>query len=336
VAGADDLDVGRKRRLLRPAIVAMALAAAALGVAIAELRDGADPVRDDALTVAGSEARAPDESLAVADPDAPPPGDALAIAASDAPLLERKRATPRPPPVMPGRSAMRRAWKYARRRGGLVSFAVVDTEGRMLTRQGGRLYASASVVKAMLLVAELRRLAEYGLPLDPGTEDVLEAMIAWSDNDAADAIYSRVGDPGLLAVAEAASMRRFTVAGYWGNAQVTAADLAHFFSRVRRLLPRAHRQAGLRLLASIVPSQRWGLPKAAARGSWSLYFKGGWRETDSGELVHQAGWLKDGNRELTIAVLTDAQPSRLYAIQTVRGIADRLVQDGRRTRPPRN
>jgi hypothetical protein len=121
-------------------------------------------------------------------------------------------------------------------------------------------------------------------------------------------------------------MRRFTVAGYWGNAQVTAADLAHFFSRLRRLLPRPHRRAGMRLLGSVVPSQRWGLPKAAARDDWVVYFKGGWRATGSGELVHQAGWLTDGGRELTVAVLTDAQPSRLYAIHTVRGIADRLVK----------
>lgn len=299
MAGADDLDVGRKRARLRPAIVAVALAVGALGATSSELQDGVVPLRDDSLAVAG--------------PDVPP--------------VERKPVKPRPPPAMPGQSAMRRAWKYARRRGGMVSFAVVDTKGRMRTREGGRLYASASVVKAMLLVAELRRLAESGLPLDPGTEDVLEAMIAWSDNDAADSIYARVGDPGLLGVAEAAKMRRFTVAGYWGNAQVTAADLAHFFSRVRGLLPREHRRTGLRLLASVVPSQRWGLPKAAERGRWSVYFKGGWRATDSGELVHQAGWLKDGSRELTIAVLTDAQPSRLYAIHTVRGVADRLVRD---------
>ena len=280
-------------------IVSMALAVGALLATSAELRDAAVPLRDDAL--------------AVTRPD---------------PEVDRKPAKPRPRPAMPGPADMRRAWEYARRRGGLVSFAVVDTKGRMLTREGGRLYASASVVKAMLLVAELRRLVDNGLPLDAGTQDVLEAMIAWSDNDAADSIYARVGDPGLLAVAEAAHMRRFTVAGYWGNAQVTAADLAHFFSRVRGLLPPEHRRTGLRLLASVVPSQRWGLPKAAARGRWSVYFKGGWRATDSGELVHQAGWLKDGRRELTIAVLTDAQPSRLYAIHTVRGIADRLVKGG--------
>ena len=301
MAGADDLDVGRKRPRLRLIIVALVLSAGVLGATSSELRDGAVPLRDDALAV-------------------PRPG----------PDVHRKPVKPRPPPAIPGPSGMRRAWRYARRRGGLVSFAVVDTKGRMRTREGGRLYHSASVVKAMLLVAELRRLAEYGLPVDPGTEDLLEAMITWSDNDAADSIYARVGDPGLIAVAEAAKMRRFTVAGYWGNAQVTAADLAHFFSRVRRLLPRPHRQAGLRLLASVIPGQRWGLPKAAASGSWTVYFKGGWRATDSGELVHQAGWLKDGSRELTIAVLTDAQPSRLYAIHTVRGVADRLVAPGSR------
>jgi hypothetical protein len=280
----------------------LALAVGALGATSSELRDGAVPLRENAIAIAG--------------PDVPP--------------VERKRVKPQPQAAMPGAYAMRRAWKYARRRGGLVSFAVVDTEGRMRTREGGRLYFSASVVKAMLLVAELRRLAENGLPLDPGTEDVLEAMIAWSDNDAADSIYARVGDPGLVAVAEAARMRRFTVAGYWGNAQVSAADLAHFFSRVRGLLPRPHRRTGLRLLASVVPSQRWGLPKAAARDRWKVYFKGGWRATGSGELVHQAGWLKGGNRELTVAVLTDAQPSRLYAIHTVRGIADRLVKGAAR------
>jgi Beta-lactamase enzyme family len=296
VAGADDVDEGRKGLRLRPVIVSAALAVVALGATSPELRDGAVPLRDDALAVER-------------------PG----------PAVDRKRVKPRPLPAMPAPSDMRRAWKYARRRGGLVSFAVVDTKGRMLTREGGRLYFSASVVKAMLLVAELRRLADNRLPLDPLTADLLEAMITWSDNDAADSIYARVGDPGLFAVAEAANMRRFTVAGYWGNAQVTAADLAHFFSQVRRLLPRQHRRAGLRLLASVVPSQRWGLPRAAARGSWTVHFKGGWRATESGELVHQAGWLKDGSRELTIAVLTDAQPSRLYAIHTVRGIADRLV-----------
>jgi hypothetical protein len=305
VAVGGDLEKPRRRVRIRLVVASLALAVGALGVAGSELRDDTNPVRDRAVALARPE-----------------------------PAPEPKRARPRPPPALPSVSAMRKAWRFARRRGGQVSFAVVDTKGVIRTRDGGRLYVSASVVKAMLLVAELRRLRELGLALDPGTHELLEAMVTYSDNDAADSIYARVGDPGLIAVAEAAGMRRFTVAGYWGNAQVTAADLAHFFSRLPRLLPRPYRRAGLGLLASVIPGQRWGVPRAAG-GRWTVYFKGGWRATERGELVHQAARLKDGRRELAIAVLTDAQPSQLYAIHTVRGIADRLLQRGRTQRQRR-
>jgi beta-lactamase class A len=296
VAGGDDLDELRRRRRIRGVVVSVALAMGALGATSSELQDGSTPLHDDAFALERPSAQVH-----------PAGGSA---------------GSRRPTPTV---SAMRKAWKFARRRGGQVSFAVVDTAGRIRTRDGGRLYVSASVVKAMLLVAELRRLHQERLPLDPATAELLEAMITYSDNDAADSIYARVGDPGLLAVAHAARMRRFTVAGYWGNAQVTAADLAHLFSRLRTLLPRPYRRVGLGLLASVIPGQRWGLPRAA-RGSWTVYFKGGWRATERGELVHQAAWLKDGHRELAIAVLTDAQPSQLHAIHTVRGIADRLLE----------
>jgi Beta-lactamase enzyme family len=279
-------------------VVSAALALGALGLTSSDLRDGALPLRGDAF--------------------------------ASADVRERKRVRPSPPPVLPSSAQMQRAWRYARERGGTVSFAVVDTEGRILARDGARLYPSASVVKAMLLVAELRRLDDQGLALDEGTAGLLHAMVTWSDNDAADAVYARVGDAGLLAVAEAAGLRHFWVGGHWGNAQVAAGDMARLFWRMRALLPRRHRAAGLELLASVVPSQSWGLPKAARRGGWRVYFKGGWRETGSGELVHQAGLLADGRRRLSVAVLTDAQPSQLHAIHTVRGIANRLLAPGGR------
>ena len=135
---------------------------------------------------------------------------------------------------MPTAAGLRDAWRYARRRGGQVSIAVVDTTGRLRQRDGSRSYVSASVVKSMLLAAELRRLDRSSLPLDAGTQGLLKAMVTSSDNDAADAIYSRVGDTGLVEVAKAVGMRRFSVAGYWGNAQVTAADMARLFSRLDR------------------------------------------------------------------------------------------------------
>jgi hypothetical protein len=251
-------------------------------------------------------------------------GPGTYVAGARAPVSSGTVSAP-VPAAIPSRAAIRRAWRYARRRGGQVSFAVVDTYGRLRGRDARRRYPSASVVKALLLAAELRRLHREGLPLDETTAGLLKAMVAESDNDSADAIYARVGDPGLRAVAERAALRRFQVSASWGYAQVTAADMARFFSRVREVLPRPHRQTGMGLLASIAPEQRWGIPRAAGE-HWKVHFKGGWRETGAGELVHQAALLRgDDGRRMSIAVLTDAQPSRAYAIHTVRGVAGRLL-----------
>jgi beta-lactamase class A len=252
------------------------------------------------------------------------PGGAATVRAGPGGLPGVDRDARARGPALPSAAAVRRAWRFARRRGGQVSLALIDTRGRLRGRDIGRGYVSASVVKTMLLAAELRRLRRERLRLDSSTHGVLKAMITSSDNDAADAIYARVGDAGLAEVARAARMRRFAVARHWSTAQVTAADLARLFARLRAVLPRRHRRTGLRLMASIVKEQRWGLPRAAS-GRWTAYFKGGWRKTGRGELVHQAAWLRDGGRSLSIAIMTDAQPSRLYAIHTVRGVADRLL-----------
>ncbi len=244
-----------------------------------------------------------------------------------APTLARaSTASARSPGRIPSAAALHDAWGFARNRIGVVSLAVVNSEGKLRGRKENRRFASASVVKAMLLAAEIRRLKKAGAGIDPTTDSLLTAMITWSDNEAADAIYSRVGDPGLFAVAKRVGMTRFTVAGYWGNAQITAADMARFFGDLDRALARRHREYAKGLLGSIIESQRWGIPQAAG-DDWAVRFKGGWLPDHA--LVHQAAELRerDGNRELSIAVLTDDQPSYEYGVETVRGVAERLLSE---------
>jgi Beta-lactamase enzyme family len=238
------------------------------------------------------------------------------------------RATTRRPAIVPAPGTLNDAWRFAQARGGEISIAVVDTRGRLRGEDENRLYSSASVVKSMLLAAELRRLQREGLPLDAQTESLLRAMITYSDNDAADAIYSRVGDAGLFEVAHLARMNRFTVAGHWGNAQITAADMARMFSDLDRLFTGPRREFGLGLLGSIIPEQSWGIPAAAGR-DWAVRFKGGWVTTERGQLAHQAAELRDDRNLIAMAVLTDYQPSMSYATETVRGVAERLLD----TRP---
>ena len=57
--------------------------------------------------------------------------------------------------------------------------------------------------------------------------------------------------------------------------------------RFSRLTPRRSRRLARKLLASVVPSQRWGAARAAREAGWTAYFKGGWRRTARGRLVHE-------------------------------------------------
>ena len=100
-----------------------------------------------------------------------------------------------------------------------------------------------------------------------------------------------------------------------------------------RNLPGRFRGYGKRLLANITSTQRWGIP-AAVGGSWTVYFKGGWRppatEETSGPVTHQAALLvhRSGMR-VAIAVLTDQSPGST-SFATLEGITARLLAD-----PPR-
>ena len=158
-------------------------------------------------------------------------------------------------------------------------------------------------------------------------------MITYSDNAAADSIYYRVGDVGLYRVARAAGMPRFAVSGYWANAQITAADMARLFARLDAVMAGPEREFALGLLGSVISEQSWGVPDAAGE-RWAVRFKGGWRETERGSLVHQAAELRRDGRSLAIAVLTDGQPSQPYAIRTVRGVARRLLAGDQPLRSP--
>ncbi|MET0823692.1 MAG: serine hydrolase, partial [Solirubrobacterales bacterium] len=266
------------------------------------------------------------------------PSEGPRVAAADPPATTVERAASEPaakpdrgghgPRKLPSAAGLHSAKGYAADREGVVSLATVNSDGRLRGYRENRRYASASVVKAMLLAAEMRRLKHAGQAVDSSTDSVLTAMITISDNGAADTIYNRVGDAGLNAVAKRAGMTRFTVAGYWGNAQIAAADMARFFGDLDRQFPRRFREYAKGLLGSVTESQSWGIPAVAGK-RWAVRFKGGWLPDHA--LVHQAAELRErkGARELAIVVLTDAQPSFTYGIETVRGVAERLLsRDG--------
>ena len=241
--------------------------------------------------------------------------------------LTRAFATPSPavasaPSAVPARPAVRAARRWLARRAGTNSMALIDSRGHAYGLAPRRAYVSASVTKAMLLVAYLRRMGAQDLT--GADRAVLGPMITRSDNDQADVVYDRVGDAGLVALAARAGMRDFSAAGYWGSARITAADQARFFRRLLRLVPSRHRAYARGLLGSVVRWQDWGFSHHAERAGFRAFFKGGWRGTGSGRLVHEAAMFERGTTRVALAVLTDGSPSHEYGTATLRGVARRL------------
>jgi hypothetical protein len=190
----------------------------------------------------------------------------------------------------------------------------------MHTRHASRRFPSASVVKALLLVAYLDRRSVRHRALGPAEKRLLAPMIRTSDNDAASRVMAVVGVAGLRRLARRARLRNFTASWAWGNTQITAADMARFFWRIDRLLPARHRGFALHLLRTVVPAQRWGVPRARPPG-WRTYLKGGWR----GSLTHQAALLRRGRKRIAIAVLT-AGPGNPYGHGTIEGVTARVLR----------
>ncbi len=213
------------------------------------------------------------------------------------------------------------AERVAKGRAGKVSFSVRGG-GVKRSREGSDRYHSASVVKAMLLVAYLRRYSDR--ELRDSERERLKVMIRRSDNDAATEVRDIVGNGALEAIAERLGFRCFATSSSWGATEICSRDMALFMKRIEGELPRRHRGYAMTLLKRIVSKQRWGIPEVTG---WTPFFKGGWHDYAPGEWrVHQIALLRGPRREeLAVAVLSTSQPSKGYGIATVRKVARALI-----------
>lgn len=234
--------------------------------------------------------------------------------------------TAAPAPAAPAtwQSRVASAVRYAETRSGSVSFAVVDEGGRLRGYRMRAVAPSASVLKAMLLVAYLRKAEVRDRALQQWERDLLSPMIRRSDNAAASRVVGLVGEAGLDRLARLAGMERFRLHWpIWGQSEITPRGQALFFFRIESLLPPRHRAYALGLLATVVPSQRWGVGRAAHRG-WRLYFKGGWG-SGTGLVDHQVALYTAAGERFSLALFTRLNPNHDYGKKTLRGLAARLL-----------
>ncbi len=227
-----------------------------------------------------------------------------------------------PSPAYPTARAIAAAAGFLASRSGQTAFAVIDDKGAVSGVRVHQRFLSASVVKAMLLVAYLRGLAAHNMSLGASGRGLLYPMIHVSDNQAAEAVFVIVGQAGLESLARAAGMTDFVSSASWGFTQISAADQARFFYDLDSLVPPTFDAYARGLLSGIAADQSWGIP-AAARPRFHVLFKGGWLPERG--LVNQVSRLEGRGATFALAVLTTGGPSMLYGEQTIQGVAARVI-----------
>ena len=210
----------------------------------------------------------------------------------------------------------------------------VDAPGAGITcsLNGSAHFDSASIVKVTILGAVLRKALDQHRFLTSTETTELRAMITKSDNNAASALWARLGHPYLQHFLNLAGMSQTVLGagGLWGLTQVTAHDemlLLRLLLTPNAVLSDNSRAYALGLMAQVVSSQRWGTPAGAPRSvtvhvknGWLPRATHGWRINSLGGFTWSTGWY-------SIVVLSMDNPTMAYGITTVETIARAIHHD---------
>lgn len=214
-------------------------------------------------------------------------------------------------------------------RGGEITAAVYNVRsGRLFVYRRGVREDEASIAKVDILATLLH---ERGEPLASPDSDDAEAAIDDSDNDAAQDLWQAAGgDPAIAAFNRAAGLSETVLdpRGIWGHDETTAADqirLLQTLTRANPLLPATARRYELELMRHVSPPQAWGV-SAGVLAPATVALKNGWLAPDNetGWQINSIGAVRGRYRNYLIAVLTGADPSMAYGVETIDGIS-RLV-----------
>jgi hypothetical protein len=235
------------------------------------------------------------------------------------------------------RDRVAEAARYAAGRAGTAGFALIDTlSGKIHGNDaGGVSQRTASIIKVIIGARLFARAQEQKRGLTAAEQSDLSAMIRASDNDAASRLWGALGGPAVITWARKVYGIRSLAAppdpASWGMSTISAHDMAVVLNAVvhARGVTAAHRDALLREMRQVIPSQRWGIAVAVHHSTPAV--KNGWYpDTDAPVWrVHCTGVVDDGrNPNRWVIVVTTRYPANLgqpYGQETCSGIAARAL-----------
>ena len=256
------------------------------------------------------------------------------VAASVAPAASPSHSAV--PPAQHGDPLGTAAASYLAARSGVVQAAVYDLRTRQTWTigNGRQAQAEASVVKLDILEALF---AQQRGGLSATDQTLVQQMIEDSDNNAATELWDAVGGAsGIRAFNTGVGLTGTMLSGCvqcpgfpwpgWGLSTTTPADQIALLRELVEpgpVISAAERDAGLRLMENVTPSQRWGVSGGVpARATVAL--KNGWLPLDLAETdwqINSVGWISGVGRDYLIAVLSTGNPTEAYGIDTIGGLS---------------
>jgi beta-lactamase class A len=281
-----------------------------------------------------------------------PPADAATNPASSAsaPAAPAAPASPTPPlrpRRLDARGLTRALDRYLSGRVSEASLVMVDlVTGITYRYRSTHEYVTASVVKVDILATLLlQRQRAHRNPTAAERADA-SIMIRYSDNEAADRLYTRVGGAAGVDAANRRLALRHTHAVdgrcidllCWSLTRTTADDQVRLLRDLvggRGPLTAANRAYVLGLMGRVTREQSWGV-RAAARDGDEVANKNGWmtHEADGDRwAINSIGRVRGHGHDFLIAVLTAHNPSEGYGITTVEHMVALAARRFRATTP---
>ncbi|WP_165975848.1 serine hydrolase [Actinomadura rubrisoli] len=236
---------------------------------------------------------------------------------------------PRPDPrfTKSQRAALTRALdRYMDDRPGALSVSVQEiTTGLAFTYKPRLRTATASIIKADIVMALLLRAQQDKRGLTATERSLAERAIKVSDNTAATALWHAIGGSDGLAAANRRLGLRSTKPGpgdAWGSTITSAADQVRLLTALtssRSRLSAANRRYVRHLMGDVAPEQAWGVSAAAGRGA-DVALKNGWlpRHVHGGRwTINSVGIVRAAGRVFLIAAVSERHATMPDGIQVV-------------------
>lgn len=274
------------RRMLRPILVACALALTACGHAVT-----AEPS-------AAARTQPPSHTPAAAPLVATPEVCPLPDSGFECDFQKRVKA----------------AQDYAETRPGTVGFVLRDRKSGAIWRNdhAGDMTWTASTIKLAMVVNLLERHRAGKIKLSAEDRRLMNAMLRTSDDDATDLLWKKYGGTtfntafGKYGMTDLVPQKGYTAAfPYWGYEKCTANDLDRLMNYILDTVPADDRAYIVGQMREVAPVQQWGVwgPDSGA--------KNGWSEEDGGWVMNSVGFVGKDER-YTLAIMNNLKGEGAY------------------------